>query len=222
MAAVALPRDERPLKPPMAADDPCRKRKVRADAGLRKGPRAAPVNRTPQPGDIVPGERHGQLIIISRDESSPPKNRRFLVRCDCGTEYVVSGGSFRKSMSCLPCSKRGKFKHGRHTQQYPLYLAWARMRHRCYGVNDPGVARWRDRGITVCDEWNRDFRTFETWSLAHGFRDGLSLDRVDNDGNYEPSNCEWVTRSENSRRARAQYKVVNRREYEALLAAATG
>lgn len=80
------------------------------------------------------------------------------------------------------------------------------MRRRCNpNTKDPRNKNWAGKGVRVCDEW-QDFSKFEEWSLANGYREGLSLDRIDSDGNYEPSNCEWVTRSVNSKRCRAQYR----------------
>lgn len=91
-----------------------------------------------------------------------------------------------------------------------LYQSWVAMRRRC----DPEVepirnARWAGRGIKVCAEW-QDFVVFRQWAMDNGYREGLSLDRLDNDGDYEPSNCEWVTRSVNSKRCRALHKMVLR------------
>lgn len=91
-----------------------------------------------------------------------------------------------------------------------LYHAWIQMRRRCnIEITDGRNDRWAHRGIRVCEEWENSFETFEKWSLANGYLPGLSLDRYpDNDGNYEPSNCEWTTRSINSKRARALYDFV--------------
>ncbi len=75
-----------------------------------------------------------------------------------------------------------------------LHLTWNRMRSRCkYSHKD-----YRDRGITICDEWAKSFTAFKDWALANGFDENLSIDRIDNDGNYEPSNCRWATRATQS------------------------
>jgi hypothetical protein len=80
-----------------------------------------------------------------------------------------------------------------------LYQVWSKMKDRC---SSDRYARWyRSRGVTVCAEWLNDFVAFKAWALANSYREGLTIDRVDNAGNYEPSNCRWVTASENSRRA---------------------
>lgn len=83
-----------------------------------------------------------------------------------------------------------------------LEAIWKGMIYRCYNI-DPckEQAKWyRNKGIRICDEW-LNYEAFKKWAMSHGYEIGLSIDRIDSNGNYEPSNCEWVTRSENSRRA---------------------
>ena len=91
-----------------------------------------------------------------------------------------------------------------------LWLIWRLMIYRChYAENSVASYYYRERGIRVCDEWKNDFKAFKKWSLENGFREeyigrknSSSIDRIDPDGNYEPSNCQWITRSENCSRAR--------------------
>lgn len=87
-----------------------------------------------------------------------------------------------------------------------LNQTWYGMKYRCYSKKlDARTARsYRDKGIRVCDEWLNDFNSFKEWALANGYKPGLTIDRIDPDGNYEPSNCRWITRSENSRRANSK------------------
>lgn len=156
------------------------------------------------------GDKRGKLAIIGRDPSGTLKHPRYFVRCDCGNEYSSTGTSLTKARGCRKCTKGGQpRKYGdRVVQGETLYLIWAGMRYRCQ-TDHPKNKRWFGRGIKVCDEWN-DFAAFEKWALENGYQAGLSLDRhPNNDGNYEPSNCEWVTRSTNSKRARALYRFVH-------------
>ncbi len=85
-----------------------------------------------------------------------------------------------------------------------LNQIWHNMIYRCYSENlKPETARvYRDRGITVCDEWRDSYAAFRDWALSYGYADDLTIDRIDPDGNYEPENCRWLTKSENSARAR--------------------
>lgn len=99
----------------------------------------------------------------------------------------------------------GKVKHG-HTfagSQSLTYRAWVNMRNRCYSPNIPGFQNWGGRGITVCEQWLGE-NGFQYFLEDMGEKPiGLSLDRVDNDGNYEPGNCRWATRTEQSNNARS-------------------
>lgn len=70
------------------------------------------------------------------------------------------------------------------------------MKNRCYCEKAHGVERYKNRGITVCDEWRNSFDAFYAWAIANGYSDNLTIDRINNDGNYEPSNCRWATYKE--------------------------
>ena len=95
----------------------------------------------------------------------------------------------------------GNPKHGAYVRNKRLYGIWNTMLHRC---EDPKREKFKDygmRGIKVCDEWH-DPNAFFDWAESNGYKDGLQLDRIDNDGNYEPENCRWATPKENSRHTR--------------------
>ena len=79
------------------------------------------------------------------------------------------------------------------------------MKKRCYNKKDKRYSSYGGRGITICDEWLNDFNSFYDWSMEHGYREDLTIDRIDNDGNYEPLNCQWITRSENSTKRNIEY-----------------
>jgi hypothetical protein len=105
-------------------------------------------------------------------------------------------------MACRACGKAAieanRIKHG-HTiggRHSPIYDAWVNMRQRCNSKN-PKYKYWNGKGIKVCDEW-QTYPPFREWSLANGYAEGLSIDRINPDGNYEPSNCRWVTISQNT------------------------
>lgn len=159
---------------------------------------------------IKSGDRRGKLTILGRAEGGTSRHPRYRVRCDCGNEYDTAGGTLSKAGACRKCNHGGQpRKYGdRIIAKSPLYRSWTAMRRRCNAENiNSHSARWAGRGIKVCPEWN-EFPAFEAWSLANGYKPGLSIDRVDNDGDYTPKNCEWVTRSVNSKRARALYRFV--------------
>ena len=88
-----------------------------------------------------------------------------------------------------------------------LQAAWYNMNYRCYRMRGHEAKWWREKGIEVCEEWRQSKETFIEWAISNGYEIGLCLDRIDADGNYEPANCQWLTRSENTRKANEQQKI---------------
>lgn len=80
------------------------------------------------------------------------------------------------------------------------------MKQRCRDPNGKSYKNYGGRGIKVCQEWTDDFEAFYTWAMAHGYQEGLTIDRIDNDGDYKPDNCQWITLEENVSKARKDHK----------------
>lgn len=137
------------------------------------------------------GDRFGRLVVVELLPCLPgKKNGRAKVKCDCGNLRVVNRSSLMvgetKACGCLVRT------HGyKHTS---IYNIWSAMKARCYLSTRDNFKYYGGRGITVCPRWRNSFVNF---LKDMGERpEGLSIDRIDNDGNYEPSNCHWATRSE--------------------------
>lgn len=96
------------------------------------------------------------------------------------------------------------FKHGHNKvgNRTPFYKLWVSMRARCYNPNNAGYKNYGARNIKMCDEWRQDYLNFLSWASSSGYSKGLHLDRINNNGNYGPNNCRWVTKAENNRNRR--------------------
>ena len=102
------------------------------------------------------------------------------------------------------------YKHGlRNTR---LYRIWLQIKNRCFNSNTRRYRDYGGRGITMCDEWKNNFKSFYEWSMSHGYSDELTIDRIDNNGNYEPSNCRWVTVKVQNRNARSNHLITYKGE----------
>jgi hypothetical protein len=147
------------------------------------------------------GKRFGSLTAII--PTSERKNRSvvWLCRCDCGKETTASLKKLmenrKKSCGCL-WRKSGKYADGKGPQS-KLCGIWKQLKQRCGNPNNKNYRYYGARGVTVCEEW-QSFRGFEAWALDNGYQEGLTIDRIDGNGDYSPDNCHWIPAVENCKK----------------------
>ena len=159
----------------------------------RPGPRAI---------DLI-GQKFCSLTVLEKSEKTNTGGQKWKCVCECGKIVFPTTASLRSghttSCGCLGLkhATEAKITHGKAGT--PLYAVHQSMKNRCNNPNVKGFKWYGAKGVKVCDEW-KDFQAFYDWAMKHGYKEGLTIDRIDPCGDYCPENCEWVTRSENSRR----------------------
>ena len=172
------------------------------------------------------GKKFGRLVVIEFAGVCGNGTAKWLCECECGRRTTPTGHALRsgKTVSC-GCYSREKLatsnlQHGNSNKR--IYSIWRMMLQRCERIEHKYYAYYGGRGISVCNEWH-DFETFEKWAYANGYKERLTLDRVNNDGNYCPENCRWATQKEqannrsNSRRISYNGETHNIEEWADIL-----
>lgn len=155
------------------------------------------------------GKQFNFLTVLKRDENTHKGNTRWLCRCVCGKETIVVGSKLKsgRTISCgcmgLYRATQAKTKHGDalYRKSNRLYSVWSAMKRRCYNPHVDAYKYYGGKGVVICQDWH-DYANFKAWALENGYADNLTIDRINPDGNYEPSNCQWITANENRARAK--------------------
>lgn len=172
---------------------------------------------------VEKGMRFGLREVIGSPFSIGTGQMQVVVRCDCG-EVAAARCSLLKagrSTGCAVCKNRlSSLKHGAclRGKSERIYSIYRGMIDRCSGAKKDNIKNYYGRGISVCAAWRESYEGFKAWALANGYSDELTIDRIDNDGNYEPENCRWVTLKENQRNRRDNYNLTAFGETKCLAA----
>lgn len=162
------------------------------------------------------GMTFGRLTVNSFFGVAKNRAALWLCKCSCGNEKIVRAADLKRgktqSCGCLQKERLAEnrpkdyhkinVRHGEtHTRLYNIY---ANMKQRCYNPNTPCYRWYGGKGITICDEWLNSYECFRDWATSNGYDESLSIDRIDPNKNYEPSNCRWIPLIDNIMRARVK------------------
>lgn len=146
------------------------------------------------------GQKFGRLTVIERAGSNSYGRALWLCVCDCGKIDIKQGklllNGHCRSCGCGEYENRVNNCTSHKLTNTRLYTIWGGMKQRCYYTKHKDYHNYGGRGITICDEWKNDFKAFYDWAITHGYRDDLTIDRIDVDKNYTPDNCRWATAHE--------------------------
>lgn len=163
---------------------------------------------------LIPvGTRFNRLVILESFPNQADKGRTACrVRCDCGNEHVVRSGDLKngntESCGCLHVEHARKLNLSHGMTGTPEYESWSGMIDRCLDPNEAVFKHYGGRGISVCDRWLNSFENFYADMGPKGT--AASIDRIDNDGNYEPRNCRWASRAQQARNRRNNHLITIR------------
>ena len=167
------------------------------------------------------GQRFGRWAVLRYAGLNTRRKALWLCKCDCGTARIVESSNLcagtSQNCGCIRCEKTAARSITHGLWRVPEYNTWAGMLARCYNANEVAYVNYGGRGIAVCDRWRNSFEAFYE-DMGPRPSPQHSIDRIDNDGNYEPANCQWATRTQQARNSRQNLLISFRGKTQCLAA----
>ena len=162
------------------------------------------------------GQKFGRLTVLTKIENDK-KYTQWLCLCDCGNTIIAEGQNLKRGLttSCGCFRKELMSNLGKKNKKYNMEMGsisrimniWNGIKQRCNNKNNKSYKNYGGNGITICNEWANNFETFYNWSIRNGYKNDLTIDRIDVNGDYEPSNCRWATIKEQERNKRTNHNI---------------